>query len=79
MIRALLLIVAIGWMAFIGMRAMESWPALPLDVGRDPQVVALHEREVQRHVLRHSLIGVGPPIVLIALVSFVGRRKRTAY
>lgn len=79
MIRVLLWIVAIGWMVFIGMRAMESWPALPLDVGRDPQVVALHEREVQRHVLRHALIGAGPPIVLLGLMAIVRRRKRTAY
>jgi hypothetical protein len=52
-----------------GYLAWAGWPTLPLDSGVDPATVQVHQAAVMAHLIKHALLGIGLPL----LVLIIGR------
>lgn len=70
--------VALGWMAVVGVSAVNSWPRIPLDMaGNDPAVRAAYDRAVTGHVVSNAL-AASVPLIFIGIGFLIrSRGKRT--
>lgn len=67
---------AVGWMAVVGVAAINNWPRIPLDVPRsDPAVRAAHNRAVTIHVLSNGL-AASVPLIFIGIGLLLRSRRR---
>ena len=68
---ALLALIWIGGVAYV---CLSIWPAIPLDISaNDPATRAAFARAVRAHVIRCSVLGLVPPLLLLALGWLVAR------
>lgn len=68
---ALLALIWIGVVAYV---CLSAWPAIPLDISaNDPATRAAFARAVRAHVIRCSVLGLVPPLLLLALGWLIAR------
>lgn len=72
-----LAVVTFGWLALVGMSALNRWPQASLDLPMsDPAVRAAFEAAVAAHLRDHLLAAVAP-LILIGLAGVLARWRRT--
>lgn len=64
-----------AWIAATAYYFLNSWPAMPLDLGKDAQTLAAYNNAVTMHALRYAAIGLMPPLLLWAVISWGASRR----
>lgn len=71
------LVATLAWMGFIGWRAHERWPRVPLDMSAlDPETKRVFTEALVSHVLHAALIGLGIPLAVYVVGKILGRIAR---
>ena len=66
--------VSLAWLAGIGYVCVAAWPSLPLDLSADdPATRAALARAAAAHGVRCAILGLAPPLGLLAL-GWLGAR-----
>jgi hypothetical protein len=66
------------WLAAGAYLCARAWPSMPLDLSpNDPATRSAYARAVTTHVLRCTLVSLGPPLLLLAL-GWLGLRLKRA-
>jgi hypothetical protein len=61
-------LLALAWIAGIAYVCLAAWPSMPLDISaNDPATRAAFARAIFRHAVRCSILGLAPPLLLLAL------------
>ncbi len=68
------LLLSLAWLGAVAYVCAAAWPSLPLDLSpNDAATRAAFQRAIATHVVRCGLLGVAPPLVLLAAGWIVGR------
>lgn len=69
-------LLALIWIGVIAYVCLSIWPSIPLDISaNDPATRAAFTRAVRAHVIRYTVLGLAPPLVLLALGSLIARLR----
>jgi hypothetical protein len=69
-------LLALIWTGGIAYVCLSTWPAIPLDISaNDPATRAAFARAVRAHVTRCAVLGLAPPLLLLALGWLVSRLR----
>ena len=61
-------VLALIWIGGIAYLCFAAWPSIPLDISaNDPATRAAFARAVRAHVIRYTVLGLAPPLLLLAL------------
>ncbi len=74
--RTLLVLLGLGWVAFVALGAAEHWPQVPLDMrAGDPEVRTAYDAAVTRHALKAVALALVVPLVLLGVFRLSGQRS----
>jgi hypothetical protein len=69
-------LLALIWIGGVVYLCLSIWPAIPLDISaNDPATRAAFARAVRAHVMRCTVLGLLPPLLLLALGWLVSRLR----
>ena len=67
------LVVSTAWLGFVGFRAWQHWPAVPLDMSTlDPETRTVFTEALVYYALNASLVGLGIPFLIYLAGRFSG-------
>ena len=70
--------VSLAWLGGVAYVCLSVWPSIPLDLSpSDPATRSALARAVATHAIRCTVLGLTPPLVLLALGWFGARMLRT--
>lgn len=71
----ILVLLSVAWIAATTYYFLNSWPTMPLDLGKDAKTLAAYNNVVTMHALRYAAIGLMPPLLLWAVISWAATRR----
>ena len=64
------------WIAGVAYACLAAWPSIPLDISaNDPATRAAFARAVRAHVTRCIVLGLAPPLLLLAVGWMIARLR----
>ena len=67
------LVLSLAWLGFVGFRAWQHWPAVPLDMSTlDPETRTVFTEALVYYALNASLVGLGIPFLAYLAGRFLG-------
>ena len=67
------LVVSMAWLGFVGFRAWQHWPTVPLDMSTlDPETRTVFTEALVYYALNASLVGFGIPFLAFLAGRFSG-------
>ncbi|MCB1549579.1 MAG: hypothetical protein KDJ41_17385 [Hyphomicrobiaceae bacterium] len=74
-VRRLFVAAALAWVLFVGYRAWQGWPHVPLDMSpNDPQTRAALAAAVRAHVLWSAALALVPAGLLLVVTRMTRQR-----
>jgi hypothetical protein len=71
-------LLALIWISGIAYVCLAAWPSIPLDISaNDPATRAAFARAIRMHVVRCAVLGLAPPLLLLALGWLIARLRPT--
>ena len=68
------LLLSIAWLGFVGFRAWQHWPAVPLDMSTlDAETQTVYTEALVYYGLNAAVVGLGIPFVIYLAGRFLGR------
>jgi len=67
----------LAWIGFVGYRAWQGWPHVPMDISAaDAATQAAFNEAISAHVVRHLAMALLPPAVLLLLLRLIIAKPR---
>jgi len=64
----LFVLFSLAWAVAMAGVAIRGWPRIPLDMSAsDPQTQGMFAQAVAKHITRHLVLAILPPLVILAL------------